>query len=339
MTRHLPRIALLIPLVLAPGCARGDRAEAPTEQGLQYSRDASADAAAPQEPRAEIPGVRQQAAGADQGTAPGAQPPSNPAAVDSAPPRMIIRTGTATLQVSKLEPAIARVQQMAQQLGGYVANTSMQGGSDNAREASLEVKLPAARWDQAIAGLRPLGKLESLTTSTEDVGEEYVDVTARMNNARRLEQRLVELLANRTGKLEDVLAVERELARVREEIERYEGRLRYLRSRVSLSTLTVRLHEPTPVIGGRPGGNPIVQAFREAWDNFISFIAGLIAVSGWLVPLLAIVAAIVWLFRRFGRWRPRFGGGPGPVVPPGAAPPPPPGPPPAGPGSPPPPPA
>jgi len=341
---RLPRIALLLPLALALGCKAGERDEAPAEQGLQYSSDVGT--AAPEAPRSEGSPDRQAGAAVDvqaapargqPGTPPGAQPPSNPAAVDSAPPRMIIRTGTAAVQVDKLEPAIARVQQMAQQLGGYVANTSMTGGSQDVRQASLELKLPAARWDQAVAGLRPLGRLESLTTSTEDVGEEYVDVTARMNNARRLEQRLVELLANRTGKLEDVLAVERELARVREEIERFEGRLRYLRSRVSLSTLTVKLHEPTPVIGGRPGGNPILRAFSESWDNFIGFLAGLIAMLGWLVPLLVLFALVIWLLRRFTSWRPGHRGGQGPAVPPGAAPPPYPGPPPAGPGSPPPP--
>ncbi len=223
---------------------------------------------------------------------------------------MIIRTGTASVQVDSLELAIARVQRIAQQVGGYVANTSVQTGSQNGHEATLELKVPADRWDQAMAGLRPLGRLEAQTTSTEDVGEEYVDVSARVANAQRLEQRLVELLATRTGKLEDVLAVERELARVREEIERFEGRLRYLRTRVGMSTLTVRLHEPVPVIGGRPGGNPIVDAFREAWDNFVGFIAGLIAMLGWLLPLALVVAALAWLFRRFVRWRPRHRGGP-----------------------------
>src|SRR5205823_10851551 len=76
----------------------------------------------------------------------------------------------------------------------------------------------------------PIGKLESVNVSAEDVGEEYVDVAARMANARRLESRLIDLLAARTGKLKDVLDVEQELARVREEIERYEGRLRYLKA-------------------------------------------------------------------------------------------------------------
>ncbi|HET7231036.1 MAG TPA: DUF4349 domain-containing protein [Longimicrobium sp.] len=299
---RLHRVVLLLPYVLATGCSGGDRAATTREDVADYqSPDISAGAPAPNAVSSGSATAPPKPADA---AAPAERLPPTPAAADSAAPRMIIRTGTATLQVDKLEPAIARVQQMAQQMGGYVSNTSVQGGSQNVREATLELKLPSQRWDQAVAGLRPLGKLEALTTSTEDVGEEYVDVTARMNNARRLEQRLVELLATRTGKLEDVLAVERELARVREEIERYEGRLRFLRSRVALSTLTVKLHEPMPVIGGRPGGNPIIDAFREAWDNFVGFLAGLISMLGWLLPLLALAALVIWLFRRFVGWRP-----------------------------------
>ncbi|MBV9773094.1 MAG: DUF4349 domain-containing protein [Gemmatimonadetes bacterium] len=222
---------------------------------------------------------------------------------------MIIRNGEATLRVDSLEPAIARVRQLAAASGGFVANTSMSTGENEARKASLEIKVPAARFDALVGGLRPLGKVESVNVTAEDAGEEFVDVSARVANARRLEARLVELLATRTGKLEDVLAVERELARVREEIDRYEGRIRYLRSRVAMSTLTVNLHEPVPVVGAdQPGTNPIVEAFRDAWRNFVGFVAGFIAALGFLVPL-GVVLWILWrLFRMMRRSSP--GGGP-----------------------------
>jgi hypothetical protein len=214
---------------------------------------------------------------------------------------MIIRTGRAVVQVDSLEPAIARVQRLAASVGGYVANTSIQSGGAEVREATLELKIPAARFDQATAGLRPIGRLESLTAQAQDVGEEYVDVSARVANSRRLEERLIQLLAARTGNLEQVLAVERELARVREEIERSEGRLRYLRTRAAMSTLTVNLHEPRPVVGDYPGQSPIRNAFREAWRNFIGFVAGFIESLGVLVPLLLIGLALWWLVRWWRR--------------------------------------
>ncbi len=215
---------------------------------------------------------------------------------------MLIRTGFATVEVDDVDQGIAQLRQLATRLGGYVANSSLQGGADQVRAATLELKVPSQRFDEAVSGLEPLGDVENVSVSTEDVGEEFTDVTARMENARRLEERLIALLAQRTGKLEDVLAVERELARVREQIERYEGRLRYLRTRVATSTLSVTVHEPYPLVGGRPGASPIAEAFRQAWRNFVGFVAGFIASLGVLVPLALIVALVVWAGRRLFGW-------------------------------------
>lgn len=224
------------------------------------------------------------------------------ASTASVAPSMLIRTGDASVEVDSVELAVARVQQLARRLGGYVGNTSISGGEEAMRSATLEVKIPSARFDQAIGGLPPIGKVESVDVKAEDVGEEYVDLSARMANARRLEERLLGLLATRTGKLEEVLTVERELARVRQDIERHEGRLRYLRTRAAVSTLTVTVHEPRPLVGDYPRAKPLREAFRAAWRNFIGFTAGLIASLGFLIPLGLILAGIVWLVRRY---RPR----------------------------------
>jgi hypothetical protein len=99
-----------------------------------------------------------------------------------------------------------------------------------------------------------------------------------------------------------VLAVERELARVREEIERYEGRLRYLRNRVDLSTMSVTIHEAYPVVSARGETGVLGDAFKQAWRNFVGFIAGIISLTGILIPLAAL-AVLAWLIWR--RWRPR----------------------------------
>jgi uncharacterized protein DUF4349 len=214
---------------------------------------------------------------------------------------MIIRNGQASVEVDKLDPAIVRLRQLAAQLGGYVANSSIVGGRDQIRTATLELKMPASRFDQAVNGLGGIGKVESVTSTAEDVGEEFVDISARVTNAKRLEERLIALLATRTGKLQDVLAVERELARVREEIERYEGRLRYLSSRVAESTLSVTLHEPFPILGRSPGQNPIVAALRQAWRNFIGFVAWTIASLGVLIPVGIIAVAGWMIYRRIRR--------------------------------------
>jgi uncharacterized protein DUF4349 len=218
----------------------------------------------------------------------------------TAAPTMVIRTGQAFIEVDKLDPAILKVRQLAAQVGGYITNSSVSGGKDQIRQATLEIKVPAPKYEQALGTLSTIGKVETVNSQAQDVGEEFVDVTARVANARRLEERLIALLANRTGKLDEVLRVERELARVREEIERYEGRLRYLGTRVATSTLTITVHEPAPIIGNTPGENPIESAVRRAWRNFVALLAGTIASMGVLIPLGGLGWA-GWI--GYGRWK------------------------------------
>lgn len=218
-------------------------------------------------------------------------------ALDSTNAGMIIRTGDASLEVDSLEPAVAAVQALARRVDGWIANTTMSGGREQVREATLQLRIPAARFGEVEAALPAIGKVEWVNVAAQDVGEEYADLSARAANARRLEERLIELLARRTGKLEDVLAVERELARVREEIERYEARLRFLSAHVSTSTLSVRVHEPLPIIAGTGSSGVIAESFRQAWRNFVAALAGAIAASGVIVPL-GIVGVGAWLAAR-----------------------------------------
>jgi Domain of unknown function (DUF4349) len=230
-----------------------------------------------------------------------APPGTLPAISQALPATMLIRQGTASVQVDSLDSGIFRVRDMARRLGGFVANTEMQTGKDELHSASIELRLPSARFDDAVNGLSPIGKLESVNVNVADVGEEYVDVDARMTNARRLEQRLIDLLARRTGKLADVLSVEHELARVREEIERYEGRMRYLRTRASVSTLTVTVHESAPLVSP-PGQTPIRDALRQSWRNFVDLLAGIIASLGVLIPLGVLLGGVVWVGRKHLPW-------------------------------------
>jgi hypothetical protein len=167
--------------------------------------------------------------------------------------------------------------------------------------ATLEMKVPAARFDDAMTGVRPIGEVERSSASAEDVGEEFVDVSARIANGKRLEERLVKLLDTRTGKLADVLSIERELARVREEIERYEGRIRYLSSRIATSTISVTVHEKPPIVAETPGNNPIRLAFIGMWRNMVGVVAFAIEGLGVLLPPLALALIGVLIWRRTRR--------------------------------------
>jgi hypothetical protein len=220
----------------------------------------------------------------------------------SAPRAMLIHMGEATILVDSVVPAMDRLRRLAEGLGGLLGATSMRDEGGGRRSSDLEAKVPASRFDQLLAGLRLLGRVEALQVRVEDAGEDFVDVTARLRNARRLEGRVLSILDARTGKVADLIAAERELARVREDIERYEGHVRFLRSRTALSTLTVTLHE-APTVAGRPGDQGmVVEALSQAWRNFLFLIAFLIQASGVIVPLAA-VAAVAWGIKS------RLGGG------------------------------
>jgi hypothetical protein len=217
---------------------------------------------------------------------------------------MLIRTAHASIEVDSLGRALTQVRTLAARVGGEIANTTLQTGRGELHSASLELRIPADRFDAALDGLGAIGKLEAVNIRADDVGEEYTDVSARIENARRLESRLIDLLATRTGKLNDVLEVEQALARVREEIERYEGRVRYLRAHVALSTLTISVHEPPPIVGP-VGTNVLGEAFAQAWRNFVALVALCIRSLGVLLPL-GLVAGLVWLALR-RRLRPQRG--------------------------------
>jgi hypothetical protein len=214
---------------------------------------------------------------------------------------MLVRHGQASIEVKAVDDALNRMRQTAAQFGGFVANTTLRTGEDEERSATLQLRVPSAQFDGAVAALSQLGKVESVSVNAEDVAEEYVDLGARLANARRVEARLAELLATRTGKLSDVLTVEQELARVRQEAERYEARMRWLERRATLSSLDVSIHEKLPLIDSPSGRGPILEAFAEAWERMVSLVAWLIAMLGILVPLGVLFLIGTLIVRRIIR--------------------------------------
>lgn len=217
-------------------------------------------------------------------------------AVGYAAKTMLIRTARVTLEVDSLDAAISLARQVVSRVGGYAAGYDRNRAVSWRPQASMRLRVPADQLDAAVTALQALGRAELVQLSAEDVTEEFVDVTARLVNARKLERRLLDLLSARTGKLSDVVEVEEKLAAVRESIERIEGRRRYLSTRSALSDIELSLHqkgipERAPVWGAAS------VAFGQAWRNFTSLIAFLIAAAGLIVPL-AILALAGWVIVR-----------------------------------------
>jgi hypothetical protein len=101
--------------------------------------------------------------------------------------------------------------------------------------------------------------------------------------------------------LSDVLTVEQELSRVRQEAERYDARLRYLEHRATISSLDITIHEPVPLLEPQRGPGPIAEAFAEAWTRMVGVVAWCIASLGVLVPVLVLIGVGVAVTRRVRR--------------------------------------
>lgn len=213
---------------------------------------------------------------------------------------MLVRQGQASIEVRRMDDAVTEARATAARFGGFVASTSVRSGREEQRVASLELRVPTDQFDGLLAVLGAFGKVESVNASAQDVGEEFVDMSARAANARRVEARLVEMLASRTGKLSDVLTVENELARVREQIERYDARVRWLEKRSALSTLQLTLHEPGGLMD-QPRPGVLVEALRLAGDRTLTVLAWCIASLGVIVPLGLLAMLAVSLVRRVRR--------------------------------------
>ncbi len=212
--------------------------------------------------------------------------------------RMVIRSASLNIEVSNFDSSFNDLLKIVDDRGGFVQDSSSHITSSGGKSGYVTVRVPEEEFLDVILTLEELGKVESKSISGDDVTEEYIDLTARLNNSRREETRLFEIL-DMAKDVEGVLAVERELSRVRGEIERLEGKINYLEDRVSLSTITVSLHEPTPITHSWG----IRDAIRNAVDAFITTVNGLIIFTGFILPFVIIGLVVVGIYRLWKRKR------------------------------------
>ncbi len=173
-------------------------------------------------------------------------PPSGAPAGPAAPPdtRKLIRNASVALEVAAFDPAVdALTAAAAQTGGGYVDTVNSSRQTNGKRRGTIVIKVLPDRLDAFLARLHDLGEVKSQNVSTADVTKEYFDTEARLRNARRMEDRLLKLLDEAKGKLSEVLQVEKELGRVREDIEKMQGELQLYDSLVRFATVTIDLFE------------------------------------------------------------------------------------------------
>ena len=200
------------------------------------------------------------------------------ASAAAAVPRKIIYTATVGLVADDFSRAAAQIVREAKARNGYVAENSVSGEPNTPREGTWKIRVPLPELDAFLAALGKMGELQNTTLTSQDVSEEFYDVRARLQNKRVEEARLIDLLQHSSGKLSDVLLLEKEISRVREEIERMEGRLRFLANQTDLATVTVTLHEAKafkkpeapPTFGTR-----LVSTFTGSVETLFDFVRGL----------------------------------------------------------------
>ncbi len=222
----------------------------------------------------------------------------------SQPERYLIKTASVTLEVKQTKDAIERMTQLIKEHKGYVSDLQEWTDELGNQSATVTFRVPASRFEDALNAVKALGKALNVQVNSEDVTEEYVDIDAQLRNLKRTEERLLGHLS-RTGRLADTLAIERELSRVRKEIERLEGRLRFLSHRVMYCTLSVTLRQSArtqPLVP--PESFSTGKVASDAVRALVAFAQSLWSVLIWVAVWAVVwlpIAAIGWVGYR--RWR------------------------------------
>lgn len=207
--------------------------------------------------------------------------------------RKLIKTGSISLEVEQLAATEEAVLAWCQSFGGYVASSF-----NHETNAAFTVRIPAVRFDDAMAAAGNLGRVRSRNISTQDVSEQFYDLQTRLDTRKILRDRLQSYLAQAKD-MEDLLHIERELNSTLTEIESMEGRMRRLSNQIDYSTITVDASLPyrTTDQGFQwPSLDRTVPRFlSNVVDFFVGFVAVVLYIIIFGIPILGLVALLYWL--------------------------------------------
>jgi hypothetical protein len=215
---------------------------------------------------------------------------------------MIIRTAQLSLITNEFDKSRMNVEAILKRHRGYVGELKVDGTTGSGRSLTATLHVPADQLDATLTEIKTLGQVESESQGGQDVTSQYVDLQARLANATNTEQRLTDLLRDRTGKLSDVLEVERELDRVRGEIEQMEAERKNMANQVSYATLNATITEDykaqlqvVPPSTSTRLSNAAVEGYRSMADGVVSLALFLLS-NG---PSLLLWSAMLFLPARF----------------------------------------
>jgi hypothetical protein len=232
------------------------------------------------------------------------------APVTVVPERKVIRNAELTVEIESPAEAQRRLASVAESHGGFVVTSESRqdaraGGAKSAQIVVLEMRVPADQFDAVMSAARGVGgRVSGEKISGRDVTEEYIDLEARLRAQRALEAQILEIM-KRAQRVSDALEVNAQLAQVRSEIERLEGRRRFLENQSSLSTIKITLEPPAPFVSAETAGfaTGVRRAFGDGVDFAAALVIGLVRVVVTLLPVAVLLCLPAWPAWRYLRRR------------------------------------
>ncbi|MGH9966727.1 MAG: DUF4349 domain-containing protein [Pyrinomonadaceae bacterium] len=228
--------------------------------------------------------------------------------------RKILRNADLTLEVAAPAEAQRKITSIAESLGGFVvtSESKQRDSGDPANqelEVTLAVRIPALQFGSALDQIRATGsRVIQEKISGQDVTEEFIDLEARIKTQKALELQFLEIM-KQANKVADALEVQRQIADVRTEIEKLEGRKRFLENRASLSTITVSLQTPAAMAVNTAGfGRNMKEAVADSVAVASAIVLFLIRFVIVMVPIFVLVILpggllARYMLRRARRWQ------------------------------------
>jgi hypothetical protein len=215
---------------------------------------------------------------------------------------MIARTADLTLNTKEFDKVRASMEEILKRHNGYMGELTVTAPNGAGRTLTSTLRIPAPQLDVAVVELKQLGRVEKEAQGGEEVTQQYVDLEARMANSQHTEQRLTQILQQRTGKLQDVLKVELEIDRVRGEIEQMQAEKKELSKRVAFATLNMTVQEEYQAKLQSAPPSTASQFRNAAVDGYNTVVETLISIG--LFLLSAGPSLLVWIAILFfpARW-------------------------------------
>lgn len=212
----------------------------------------------------------------------------------------LIRTADLRIEAKDVGATLRAIDSLAAQFDALVADAHVTQDANGKRDARLIIRVASQRFNDVLSGLRPLGRMKNENISTQDITKEYADLETRTIVKEATVARLRSLLENRTGKLADVLDVERELARAVTELEQMKGERRFYDQQIAVSSISVNVYELGEIAAGGVD-QPVRDALRHSLGLLASSASMLLYVVVFLAPWVPLLAGAWWLGRRFFR--------------------------------------